>query len=107
MPKKKSTEIARTVKEPPPPAKRAIAKAGAASKTGGSARRNNAAIVDLAQFPSGFENKAGRYELIRVDGDQAYYSFTNHNEKTVDATMPIITWRKMQSRADAGLKESA
>ncbi len=63
--------------------------------------------TDLSQFSPGFENKAGRYELIRVDGGQAYYSFTNHQEKTVDATMSVVTWRKMQERADAALKESA
>jgi hypothetical protein len=63
--------------------------------------------LDLSQFPPGFENKAGRYELIRVDKGQAYYSFTNHQKKTVDATMSIVTWRKMQERASAALKESA
>lgn len=62
---------------------------------------------DLAQFPAAFVNKAGRYELIRINGGQAYYSFTNHQEKTVDATMSIITWRKMRERAGAGLKETA
>ena len=62
---------------------------------------------DLSQFPAAFENKAGRYELVRVNNGQAYYSFTNHLEKTVDATMSIITWRKMQERADAALKETA
>jgi hypothetical protein len=65
-----------------------------------------ALVVDLSQFPVAFENKAGHYELIRVDGGQAYYSFTNHHEKTVDATMSVITWRKMQERALA-LKETA
>jgi hypothetical protein len=62
---------------------------------------------DLSQFPAFFENKAGRYELIRVDGGQAYYSFTNRQHKTVDATMSVVTWRKMQERAEAALKESA
>jgi hypothetical protein len=62
---------------------------------------------EMSAFPASFENKAGRYELIRVDDGQAYYSFTNRHHKTVDATMSIVTWRKMQVRADAGLKESA
>jgi hypothetical protein len=66
----------------------------------------NLVSEDLSQFPAAFENKAGRYELIRVDAGQAYYSFTNHLAKTVDATMPVLTWRKMQERA-ALLKESA
>ncbi len=62
---------------------------------------------DLSQFPPSFENKAGRYELIRVEDGQAFYSFTNHLHKTVDATMSVVTWRKMQERAEAALKESA
>jgi hypothetical protein len=58
-------------------------------------------VVDISQFPAAFENKAGRYELIRIDSGQAYYSFTNHQDKTVDAAMPVLTWRKMQERAKA------
>ena len=54
---------------------------------------------DLSQFPAVFENKAGHYELIRVDGGQAYYSFTNQQKRTVDATMSVVTWRKMQASA--------
>lgn len=46
-----------------------------------------------------FENKAGHYELIRVDGDQAYYSFTNLHGKTVDAVMTVTMWRRMQQKA--------
>jgi hypothetical protein len=69
-----------------------------------SAKKRDLVVADnLAQFPAGFENKAGRYELIRIDGGQAYYSFTNHQEKTVDAAMPVITWRKMQERAGGPL----
>src|SRR5579862_8247555 len=96
MPKKKSTEIVRPLKSPSAPIKPAVLIAKEAPKTPGE---------NLSQFPAGFENKAGRYELIRIDGDQAYYSFTNHQEKTVDAAMPVITWRKMQERAGAAYKE--
>jgi hypothetical protein len=56
----------------------------------------------VADFPRGsvsFENKAGRYELIRIDNAQAYYSFTNRAGKTVDAIMPILQWQRMQVRA--------
>lgn len=95
MPKKKSQAIDRTVKSekrsqmPPVPAKPLVIE------------------DDLSKFPAFFENKAGRYELIRVQDGQAFYSFTNHLKKTVDATMPLVTWRKMQDRAQAALKESA
>jgi len=65
------------------------------------------ASEDLSQFPPGFENKAGRYELIRVDAGQAYYSFTNRQDRTVDATMSVVMWRKMQERALASYKEIA
>jgi hypothetical protein len=114
MPKKKTTEIVRplnaktstgkTTQSPavhPKPIP--IETAMPAAK-----ERSEAVVVeDLSQFPPAFENKAGRYELIRVDGGQAYYSFTNRQEKTVDATMSVITWRKMQERALAALKETA
>jgi hypothetical protein len=59
-----------------------------------------------SQLPSSFENKAGRYELVRVQDGQAHYIFTNRQNKTADATMSIVTWRKMQERAEA-LKQSA
>ena len=52
-----------------------------------------------APLMSGFENKAGRYELIRVEGDQAFYSFTNLHGKTADAVMSVTMWRRMQTRA--------
>jgi hypothetical protein len=65
------------------------------------------AMEDLSQFPAFFENKAGRYELNRVEDGQAFYSFTNHQQRTVDATLSVVTWRKMQERAEAALKESA
>lgn len=74
---------------------------------GTSARRPTAAAESIYSIPAVFENKAGRYELIRVDGGQAYYTFTNRQSKTTDATMPVITWRKMQERAAAAYEETA
>ena len=55
---------------------------------------------------AGFENKVGRYELTRVDGDQAYYSFTNLQGRTADAIMSTTMWRHMQARADATFQET-
>ena len=69
-------------------------------------RRDTPAQKNLPPVPAAFENKAGRYELIRIEGDQAHYSFTNLQKKTVDSTMPVIMWRKMQERAVA-FKETA
>ena len=60
-----------------------------------------ASAQSIYTIPAAFENKAGRYELIRVEDGQAYYTFTNRQAKSVDATMPVITWRKMQERAAA------
>ena len=54
-----------------------------------------------------FENKVGHYDLIRVDGEQAYYSFTNRDGRTTDAVMSVTMWRRMQSRAEATFKETA
>lgn len=54
---------------------------------------------------TGFENKVGRYELTRVDGGQAYYSFTNLQGRTADAIMSVTMWRRMQARADATFQE--
>ena len=87
MPKKKITEIVRTLSKP------VAAVAPSTAKT--------------APVKTTFENKAGKYELIRVDGGQAYYSFTNRREKTVDAAMSVIMWQRMQERADAALEETA
>jgi hypothetical protein len=49
-----------------------------------------------------FENKAGRYELIRVDDDQVVYSFTNRDGKTTDSVMPLMMWHDIASRAIRG-----
>ena len=71
-------------------------------------RANGSDVVQKgAPLAPGFENKAGRYELIRVDGDQASYSFTNRQGRTVDATMSAIMWRRMQARADTTFQETA
>ena len=89
MPKKNTPAIVRKMKTPTPPTSKFTNK----------------------PLPKGivtaFENKAGRYELTRIDGDQAHYSFTNLQKKTVDATMPLLMWNKMQERAAAALKETA
>jgi hypothetical protein len=55
----------------------------------------------------GFENKAGRYELTRVEDDQAYYSFTNLQGRTVDAAMSVTVWRRMQQKADGTFQKTA
>jgi hypothetical protein len=54
-----------------------------------------------------FENKAGRYELTRVEDDQAYYSFTNLQGRTVDAVMSATMWRRMQQKADGTFQKTA
>jgi hypothetical protein len=100
MPKKKIQEIASKVTAPKAQKKITAPPAGPSPLT-------PLVTEDLSQFHTAFENKAGRYELIRVNSGQAYYSFTNHQAKTVDATMSVVTWRKMQERADAALKETA
>ena len=48
--------------------------------------------------PKAFENKAGRYQLIRVDGDMVYYTFANHHGQQTEAVMPMATWRRLQER---------
>jgi len=62
------------------------------------APRSRDRLVALAQA---FENKAGHYELTRVDGETAYYSFTNRNGHRADATMTVVCWRRLQERAQA------
>lgn len=106
MPKKNTLEKVRTLTKPAVPNKPAI-ETKASRKSSPPQHKDATATESPSQFPAGFENKAGRYELIRIDGGQAYYSFTNRQEKTVDAAMPIFTWRKMQKRAEAEFKETA
>jgi hypothetical protein len=107
MPKKKIAQIDRQLNGKTTSKKRPARPSAGIQPLAIVAATPPAVAADLSQFPPGFENKAGRYELIRVDGGQAYYSFTNHQEKTVDATMSVVTWRKMQERAEAALKETA
>jgi hypothetical protein len=107
MPKKKIEEIVGKLKATKPGSRAARRPAGATDEKPRSSDDNPTVIVDISQFPAAFENKAGHYELIRVDDGQAYYSFTNRQQKTMDAAMPVLTWRKMQERAIAALKESA
>ncbi|HEY3838494.1 MAG TPA: hypothetical protein VGL72_18065 [Bryobacteraceae bacterium] len=109
MPKKKIEEIVRKSKGTKPGYRTRVAArpAAAAGAKKPAASPKSVTAADLSQFPTAFENKAGRYELIRVDGEQAYYSFTNHLDKTVDAAMPVLMWKKMQERAVAAFKETA
>ncbi|MBZ5575115.1 MAG: hypothetical protein LAP40_00985 [Acidobacteriia bacterium] len=45
-----------------------------------------------------FENKAGRYQLARVEAEMVYYTFTNHHGQQTQAVMPLVTWRRLQER---------
>ena len=49
-------------------------------------------------LPPAFENKAGRYELARIDGNMAHYHFTNHQGHKTEAVMPVSTWMRLQER---------
>ncbi len=59
-------------------------------------------LVAVAQS---FENKAGRYELIRIEGDRLRYAFTNHQGHRIEADMAVAAWRRMQAKGqtNAGL----
>src|SRR5215469_6053973 len=52
----------------------------------------------LLAVPQTFDNKAGHYELTRVEGNTAFYSFTNHQGHRTDATMTLMTWRRLHER---------
>lgn len=52
-------------------------------------------LVAVAQT---FENKVGHYELIRIDGNAAHYIFTNRQGQRTEATMTVMTWRRLQQR---------
>jgi len=95
MPKKKTVEIVRR------PDGKAPVRQITPAVTAPSTPKEPA--VPLAP---GFENKVGRYELTRVDGEQAYYSFTNRQGRTADAIMSVTMWRHMQARADATYQET-
>lgn len=62
------------------------------------APRSQERLVALAQT---FENKAGHYQLMRVEGETAHYTFTNHQGHCAEATMTITCWRRLQERAHA------
>jgi hypothetical protein len=68
---------------------------------------DSSSVIPESPLVAMFENKAGHYELTRVENNQAYYSFTNLHGRTVDAIMSATMWRRMQGRADAGLQETA
>jgi hypothetical protein len=55
---------------------------------------------DEPQLLSEFANHAGQYQLVRVDGDQARYIFTNRQGLAQESAMPVATWRRL-SRAFA------
>ena len=42
-----------------------------------------------------FENEAGHYELVRVEGSRAHYRFTNRQGQAREAAMPLATWRRV------------
>ena len=54
-----------------------------------------------------FENKAGRYVMVRLEDNTVHYTFTNHQGHQAEAAMPVITWRRLQERVqeNAGLAE--
>jgi len=60
--------------------------------------RSAAAVRKPALVPS-FRNKAGQYELARIEDHTAYYRFTNHYGQKTEAAMPVITWRRLQEHA--------
>src|SRR5271169_5830063 len=76
-------------------------KANRQPRLNGTDRVTNTA-ADRPRVAAAFENKAGRYELIRVTDELTYYSFTNRQGKTVDATMSVIMWQRMHARAGQG-----
>jgi|SRR5579871_631158 len=52
----------------------------------------------LLAVAQSFDNKAGHYELIRVEGNTVFYTFTNLQGQQNDATMAVFTWRRLQER---------
>lgn len=55
-------------------------------------------VIASSNFRHAFENKAGRYELARIEDNMAYYNFTNHHGHTTDAVMPVRTWCRLQEQ---------
>jgi hypothetical protein len=121
MPKKKIAEIVRGHNGKPPDGKAPALPVQPVRQTSGKRQvrvmppatpakphANGSDMVPIGvPLVAGFENKVGRYELVRVDGDQAYYSFTNRQGRTVDAIMSATMWRRMQARADTTYQETA
>ena len=68
-------------------------------------RKQRATKASVAEspvhVPPAFENKAGRYELARIDGNMAHYHFTNHQGQKTEAVMPVSTWMRLQERTVA------
>ena len=52
----------------------------------------------LLAVAQAFDNKAGHYELIRVEGATALYAFTNHQGQRTEASMAVTAWRRMHER---------
>jgi len=81
------------------PARRARGAQAKAAAAPGPKRLPKDSAAENPPVASAFENRAGRYELVRVADGQAYYSFTNRQGRNVDAVMPVTVWRRMQERA--------
>ena len=62
-------------------------------------RGSGGSLREKLELPAAFENKAGKYELIRIDGEEVYYEFTNRHGVTASRVMPAVTWRILGSRA--------
>ena len=62
--------------------------------------RAKTAYRDNLKVVMGFNNKAGQYELTRVEDGRVHYSFTNRQGKTTDSIMALITWQKIAARAE-------
>lgn len=68
------------------------------ARPGTVSRRRAPGPDRLAAVAPAFENKAGHYELLRIEGDRAYYSFTNHQGHRTDAEMALMSWRRLQEK---------
>ena len=71
------------------------------TRTAARNRRNRSRSAPADRNLTGaFANKAGQYELVRIEGNMAYYHFTNHQGHRTDAAMPVLTWRRLQERTE-------
>jgi len=57
----------------------------------------------VAAVAQAFENKAGRYELLRIEGNRAHYAFTNHQGHRTEAELALTAWQRMHAAAQAAL----